>query len=42
MKTLTLLLTLLASEDARAKQLLASGRIAAGNSPETEGVRAHT
>ncbi len=35
-------LTLLASEDARAKQLLASGRIASGKSPETEGVRAHT
>ena len=36
------ILTLLASEDARAKQLLASGRIASGKSPETEGVRAHT
>jgi methionyl aminopeptidase len=36
------ILTLLASEDARARQLLASGRIASGKSPETEGVRAHT
>jgi methionyl aminopeptidase len=36
------ILTLLASEDARARQLLTSGRIASGNSPETEGVRAHT
>jgi len=36
------ILTLLASEDTRAKQLLASGRIASGKSPETEGVRAHT
>ena len=36
------ILTLLASEEVRAKQLLA-GRIASGSgSPETEGVRAHT
>ena len=36
------ILTLLASEEARARQLLA-GRIApGGDSPETEGVRAHT
>jgi methionyl aminopeptidase len=36
------ILTLLASEDARARQLLASGRIVSGDSPESEGVRAHT
>jgi methionyl aminopeptidase len=35
------ILTLLASEEARARQLLA-GRVASGDSPETEGVRAHT
>jgi len=36
------ILTLLASEDARVRQLLASGRMVSGDSPETEGVRAHT
>jgi methionyl aminopeptidase len=36
------ILTLLASEDARARQLLEAGRIVPGDSPETEGVRAHT
>ena len=36
------ILTLLASEDVRVRQLLASGRMVSGDSPETEGVRAHT
>ena len=36
------ILTLLASEDARVRQLLVSGRMVSGDSPETEGVRAHT
>lgn len=35
------ILTLLASEEARARQLLA-GRVVSGDGPETEGVRAHT
>jgi hypothetical protein len=36
------ILTLLASEEARARQLLAGRVVSGGDSPETEGVRAHT
>jgi methionyl aminopeptidase len=36
------ILTLLASEEARARQLLAGRIVSGGDSPETEGVRAHT
>jgi methionyl aminopeptidase len=36
------ILTLLASEEARARQLLAGRIVPGGDSPETEGVRAHT
>ncbi|HVQ16465.1 MAG TPA: type I methionyl aminopeptidase [Vicinamibacterales bacterium] len=36
------ILTLLASEDARARQLLAAGRIVSSDGPATEGVRAQT
>ncbi len=37
------ILTLLAAEEARAKQLLAAGRVVpGGDAPETEGVRAHS
>jgi methionyl aminopeptidase len=36
------ILTLLASEEARARQLLAGRVVPGGDSPETEGVRAHT
>ena len=36
------ILTLLASDEARARQLLAGRVVSGGDSPETEGVRAHT
>jgi hypothetical protein len=37
------ILTLLATEEARARQLLSTGRVVAdGDSHEVEGVRAHT
>jgi methionyl aminopeptidase len=36
------ILTLLASEEARARQLLTGRIVSGGDSPETEGVRAHT
>ena len=36
------ILTLLASEEARARQLLTGRMVSGGDSPETEGVRAHT
>ena len=36
------ILTLLATEEARARQLLSAGRVGSGDSHEAEGVRAHT